>query len=177
MKIFHLRKFLAISAVTIITGLAMGNASGQAVKVTADKPTFDDLVSPEFSGSGGKQKAFKPKEWLDIETKLRVLMSPEPKSKTCEKITVKWYVAVKNPEKSGTLLLLTKDVEYVNVPLDRDVFCSVYLSPASIRRLTHSDRANKHTVEFVGYEIFVNGEKHAQDTNCLLYTSPSPRDS
>lgn len=158
-----LRKTLSFTASAIIAGLSMGSAYGQAAKVVGEKPTFDDLPSPEFSG--GKQKSFKPKDWLEIEAKLKISLSPEPKSKTCEKLTVKWYIAVKNPEKSGTFLLLTKDIEHVNAPLDEDIYCSVYVSPASIKRLTGSDKGGKNAVEYVGYEVLVNGEKVVAETN------------
>lgn len=158
-----LRKTLSFTASAIIAGLSMGSAYGQAAKVVGEKPTFDDLPSPEFSG--GKQKSFKPKDWLEIEAKLKISLSPEPKSKTCEKLTVKWYIAVKNPEKSGTFLLLTKDIEHVNAPLEEDIYCSVYVSPASIKRLTGSDKGGKNAVEYVGYEVLVNGEKVVAETN------------
>jgi hypothetical protein len=118
-------------------------------------------LSPELAG--GKQKAFKPKDWLEIETKVRASMAPEPKSKTCDRMTVKWYVAVKNPEKPNSMLLLTRDVEHVNIPLEEDVYVSVYLSPASLKRLG-SERGGKDAVEAVGYEILINGVKVAEDT-------------
>jgi hypothetical protein len=158
-----IRRIFSLSASAIIIGLSIGHASAQAAKVQAEKPAFDEIPSPEFSG--GKQKAFKPKDWLEIETKLKVSLAPEPKSKTCERITVKWYIAVKNPEKPGTMLLLTKDVEHVNVPLEEEIYCSVYLSPASIKRLTGSDKGGKGAVEYVGYEVLVNGEKVATETS------------
>jgi len=139
-------------------------AFGQATKVEAEAPSFDDLPSPQFSG-GGKDKSFRPKDWLEIETKLKVEQRPEPASKTCERLTVKWYVAIKNPEKSGTYYLLTRTVEHVNVPLSEDVWCSVYLSPASIRRVTGSNSSPKSSVELVGFEVLVNGEKVAESTN------------
>ena len=157
------RKSLSLSAAAAVTALSLGSAFGQTPKVVAEKPMFDDLPSPEFSG--GKQKAFKPKDWLEIEARLKVSLNPEPPSKTCEKLTVKWYVAVKNPDKASTMLLLTKEINHVNVPLNEDIYCSVYLSPASIKRLTGFDRAGKGSVEFVGYEVLVNGEKVAQETN------------
>lgn len=157
-----LRTSLSTIAFAVITSFFTGNAFSQAAKVTAEKPAFDDLQSPEFSG--GKQKGFKPKDWLEIETKLKVSLSPEPKSKTCDRLTIKWYIAVKNPEKSGSMLLLTKDIEHVNIPVEEDVYCSVYLSPASIKRLTGTDRAGKGCVEAVGFEILVNGVKVAEDT-------------
>lgn len=143
--------------------LSAGNAAAQRANVVGDKPAFEDLPSPEFAG--GKQKVFKPKDWLELEAKLRISQSPTPLSKTCERLTVKWYVAVKNPEKPGAMLLLTKDVEHVNAPLDEDVYCSVYLSPASIKRLTGFDRAGKSSVEAVGYEVLINGERLLQETS------------
>jgi hypothetical protein len=158
-----LRKSFSISVSAVIAALSIGSASGQAAKVLGDKPTFDDIPSPEFGGA--KNKAFKPKDWLEIETKLNISLSPEPATKTCDKITVKWYIAVKNAEKSGTFLLFTKDIDYVNVPVSEEVYCSVYLSPSSIKRLTGFDRAGKSAVEYVGYEVLINGEKVAQETS------------
>jgi hypothetical protein len=157
------RKTLSMAASAVIAAITVGTAFGQAAKVEAGKPTFDELPSPEFSG--GKQKNFKPKDWLEIETELQVALRPEPESKTCERLLMKWYVAVKNPEKSGTYFLLTKDVEHVNVPLDEKIFTSVYLSPASIKRLTGTDKGGKNAVELVGFEVLVNGEKVAVGTN------------
>ena len=158
-----LRKSISITASAVIAALSVGSAHGQTAKVAAEKTQFDDILSPEFAG--GKNKAFKPKNWLEIEAKIKVSLSPEPVSKTCEKLTIKWYVAVKNPEKSGTMLLLTRDVQHVNLPLNEDIYCSIYLSPASILRLTGSSVGGKGVVEYVGYEVLINGEKVAQETN------------
>jgi hypothetical protein len=157
------RYFTTFAATALIAGFSLTAAYGQASKVTGDKPSFDDLPSPEFSG--GKQKSFKPGDWLEIEAKLNVDLSPAPESKTIERLTVKWYVAVKNPDKPSSFLLLTKEIEHVNVPLQEDVYSSVYLSPASIKRLTGSPKGGKNSVEFVGYEVLVNGEKKAEETN------------
>jgi hypothetical protein len=157
------RKSFAIAASAILTALSIGGAFGQAAKVVGDKPSFDDIPSPEFAGA--KNKSFKPKDWLEIEVKLNMALSPEPKSKTCDKITVKWYIAIKNPEKPTTMMLLSKDIDYVNVPLQEDIYCSVYLSPSSIKRVTGLDRSGKQAVEYVGYEVLVNGEKVASETN------------
>ncbi len=157
------RKSLTIPAALAIAALSIGSAFGQAAKVTGAMPEFDDFPSPKFST--GKDKPFSPKDWLEIEVKLKVQLAPEPKSKTCEKITVKWYVAVKDPEKSGSMMLLTKEVDHVNIPLEQDVYCSVYLSPSSVKRLTGTDRQGKNAVEAVGYEVFYNGTKVAEETN------------
>jgi hypothetical protein len=161
---FLLRHTLSITASAVVAALTMGTAHGQASKVLAEAPIFEDLQSPQFSG-GGKEKRFVPKDWLEIEAKLKVDLSPAPASKICDKITVKWYIAVKNPEKPNSLLLFTKDVEHVNIPLNEDIYCSVYLSPGSIKRLTGSDKGGKGAVEYVGYEVLVNGEKKAEETS------------
>lgn len=157
------RKTLSLTLSAIIAAVSFSSAFGQAVKVTGDNPEFDDIPSPQFAGV--KNKSFKPLNWLEIEAKLNVQMSPEPVSKTCDKLTIKWYVAVKNPEKSGTFLLFSKDIEHVNVPLGQDIYGSVFLSPASLRRITGSDNGGKGAVEYVGYEVLINGEKVAQGTN------------
>ncbi|MEO8614480.1 MAG: Amuc_1102 family pilus-like protein [Luteolibacter sp.] len=158
------RYSVSIAASAIISLFSATTAHGQASKVVGQKPSFDDLQSPEFSG--GRQKSFKPKDWLEIETSLRISISPEPPSKTCEKVSIKWYVAVKNPDKAGTFLLLTKQVDHVNVPLEDDqIFFSIYLSPSSLKRITGSDKGGKSAVEFVGYEVLINGEKKAEGTN------------
>jgi hypothetical protein len=159
----NFRNHLLVAATVAVASLSPTTAFGQAAKVTGQKPSFDNLPSPEFAG--GKQKAFKPKDWLEVEAKINVELRPEPKSKTAETMTVKWYVAVKNPEKAGTFLLLTKDVEHVNVPLGEEVISSVYLSPASLRRLTGSDRAGKNAVEYVGYEVLIDGKVQAAETD------------
>lgn len=161
MRIQRISLFSVITCVAISL-MANNLASAQKFKVEADEPSFDDLQSPQYSG--GKQKSFKPKDWLEIEMPLTVQMAPEPKSQTADSILVKWYVAVKNTEKSGTMHLLTKDVTHVNIPLNEEIFVSVYLSPASLRRLTGSDRGGKGAVESVGYEVLINGQLQAKGT-------------
>ncbi|MEO0017570.1 MAG: hypothetical protein RLZZ522_853 [Verrucomicrobiota bacterium] len=131
-------------------------AAFAATKVEVDKPKPVDLPSPQFAGVKGE--SWTPKDWLKIETRLKVAMIPEPKSKTCDTLTVKWHVAMDNPEKSGTYLKFTREVQHVNVPLGEDVYVCVFLSPASIRRLTGSDRAGKNSVKFIGVEVVTEGQ-------------------
>lgn len=158
-----IRKTLSFAATAFIATLTAGSAFGQSARVVSEKPSFEDLLSPDISA--GESKAFKPKNWLEIETKMKVSMAPAPASATCDRLTVKWYVAIKNPEKAGTMLLLTKDIDHVNVPLEEDIYASVYLSPASLKRITGSDRGGKGAVEYVGYEILVNGQKVGEGTS------------
>ncbi|MFM2199120.1 MAG: hypothetical protein RLZZ505_2552 [Verrucomicrobiota bacterium] len=155
----NLLNFISCAVIGLLTHSI---ASAQSFKVDGDKPKFDDIFSPEI---GETKSGFKPKQWLEIEAKLKVEMSPTPRSKTADRILVKWYVAVENPDKQGTYLLLTKDVTHVNIPLGEDVYSSVYLSPSSVRRITGGDRAGKSMVFMVGYEVLVNGVKVADKSS------------
>jgi len=168
-----LRNFLVLGITSLF---AMGTALAQQAKVMTNKPEFDDILSPQFSG--GKQETFKPKEWLRVEAKLKLAMAPAPKSATADKLTVKWFVAIKNPDKAGEFLLLTRDVEHVNVPLDEDFYSSIYLSPASVRRITGSNRGAKGAVEYIGYEVLFNGTKIGEDSHNAKagwWNIPSPK--
>lgn len=158
-----LQKSLLLSSVVAALSFFPAAVSAQAVRGTLNTPTFDDLQSPDFGGSAGRQKSFRPGNWLEVEARVRLDMRPEPPSKMAERVTVRWYVAVKNPDGQG-MLLLTREVNHVNVPLGSDVFFSVYLTPASLQRLTGSDRAGKNAVEMVGYEVIVNGEQVGTST-------------
>lgn len=161
MRIIQLRLFTAITCAALGV-LSNSAANAQAYKIEGGKPTYDNLQSPQFTG--GSQKGFKPKDWLEMEASIKVQMAPAPPSQTAERILVKWYVAVEHPEKKGAYLLLTKDITLVNVPLNEEVFTSVYLSPSSVKRLTGSDNGGKKAVYLVGYEVLVNGEKKAHQS-------------
>jgi hypothetical protein len=139
-------------------------ANAQAYKVKASEPKFEELKSPEFNATSVR-KSFKANEWLEVEAPFEVKMAPEPPSKTAERVLVKWYVAVEHPDRKGAYLLLTKDITHVNVPLNQEIFSSVYLSPGSVMRLTGGDRASKSIVYLVGYEVLINGEKVGEATS------------
>ena len=150
---------MVLSAVVLLAAAPSSLlAQGQA-QATIEKPQFDDLPSPDISV--GKNKSFKPKDWLEVEAKVKLEVAPAPKVPFVDQITVKWFVAVENPEGKG-FLLLTKDVNHVNVPTDEEFYVSVYLSPTTIKRLTGSDRAGKSSVDRVGLEILWNGVKVGQ---------------
>lgn len=154
--------FLTVIFCALAGVLSHSAANAQVFRVEGDEPAFEDISSPKL---GDSKNGFKPKEWLEIEASIKVDMRPEPRSKTADRILVKWYVAVENPDKKGTYLLLTKDITHVNIPLGDKVFSSVYLSPSSVRRLTGGDRAGKSMVYMVGYEVLVNDVKRAEQSS------------
>lgn len=158
-----LSNFFCCALVALSAAIPWSAASGQAIKVAADEPFYGDLVSPEFNATKGK--TWKQKSWLEMEFKANVSISPAPKSEICDRLTVKWFLAVQNPEKSNTFFLITKEVQHVNIPLGEDVYFSAYLSPASIHRIVGPVRNVAKIVEYVGFEVIYNGETVAAATS------------
>ena len=155
MAMNSIRSFRRVAAALASIALAVPSVLGAEERAQVEKPTFDDLPSPEFNV--GKSKAFKPKDWLEVEAKIRLPKGTRDEL-FADQITVKWYVAVKNKEGRG-FFLLTKDINHINIPTDEDIFVSVYLSPSSIKRLTGQHHAGKNSVDRVGIEVLRGGVK------------------
>lgn len=141
----------ASAALTIVA--APLHAQGKA---DVGNLVFDDIPSPDVQI--GKNKSFKPKDWLEVEAGIKIpaTNAQQKKSGFIDQVTVKWYVAMKNPEGKG-FIMLTKTINHLNVPVDEEVFTSVYMSPSALKRLTGRDKAGKSAVEAAGLEILVDG--------------------
>jgi len=144
-------------AVALIAFLAMSSPiMAQQYKLDISKPEFDSLLSPTIGG-GTTVKKFKPKEWLEVEVKIKIESSNRDED-FADRVTVKWYVAAQVTEnKSTKVRLLEKEINYVNVPIGEDVYVSVYLSPTAVKRISGRDSAAKSIIEEIGGEITVNG--------------------
>ena len=150
----HQHSKLLLSTLLACFVFSASSLMAQQYKLDVDKPDFDSLESPDLGGNTGDKK-FKAKDWLESEVKFKIEASND-KEKFVNSVTVRWYVAVENPDGKG-FLLLKKEIQHVNVPVDEDIYSSVYLSPNSIMRLSGRDRAGKNTLSHVGGEILVNG--------------------
>lgn len=122
---------------------------------------FDDLPSPDVQT--GKGKNFKPKDWLEVEVGIKIpaTNAEQKKAGFIDQVTVKWHVAFKNPDGKG-FIKLSKTINHINVPIEEEIFSSVYMSPSMLKRITGKDKAGKGDVEAVGVEVQVNGEKVGQ---------------
>ncbi len=147
-------KSLTVCALLAGTPAAFGQITA---KIETADPSFDNLQSPEIGGNTGK-KSWKPKDWLEAEVKITVDLA-DKKKKTLDSLTVSWFVAVEDPGKGKQYLLLEKKISHVNVPEGEDVYCSVYISPASLMALTGKSRATKNAVWGIGGEITAPGAK------------------
>jgi len=150
-------KFLLSALLTLVLPTSFAMAQ---YKVELDKPEIVEIKSPDLGGNSAK-KSFKPKDWMEIEVKFKVEVPTKDKKKVkfLDKVTVKWYIAAKNPDTGKGFVLLEKEVTHVNVPVDEDIYASVYLSPNSIKRLTGGDRVSKSDIKNAGGEILVNGQQ------------------
>ncbi len=136
------------------------NAQGKA---DVSNLNFEDIPSPDVQV--GKAKSFKPKDWLEVEAGIKIpaTNADQKKSGFINQVTVKWYVAVDNPDGKG-VIKLSKTINHINVPIDEEIFSSVYMSPANIKRLTGKDKAGKSAVKAVGLEVLVDGVKVGEGT-------------
>lgn len=130
-------------------------------KVTVEKPEVVTLQSPQLGQQAAKNKKFTGKDWMEIEVKFKVEVPPKDKKKVkfLDKVTIKWYVAAKDPAGGKGFILMEREVTHVNVPVDEEIYASVYLSPNSVMRLTGDDRVNDNDIKEAGGEIRVNGQE------------------
>lgn len=157
--------FRILGSTCAVIFLISNPASGQtAARAQAGNPVFEELQSPQIQ-TQTRDKRFTPRDWLEIEGAITIDARPTPPSGMLDRLLVKWYVAIQNPDKRGEFFLLTREVNHVNVPIGEEFFSSVYLSPSSVRRITGNYRNAKGSVEFVGYEVHFNGEVIAHATN------------
>jgi hypothetical protein len=161
MTLFSARKAALVGALGFF---GMATATVALEKATVGKPEFDDLPSPEFAGT--KNKSFRPKDWLEMEVSISIPAQNRAQQEAgfLDRVMVKWYVAMKE-KTSGKPVLLTKDVNHVNVPVDEEFFSSVYLSPNTMKRMTGKVKGGKSDVEVVAVEVFVDGEKVGVETS------------
>ncbi len=156
-------RLLGLACITIFLAPATVDAQ-VAARGNADRPVFEELQSPQIQ-TQTRQKRFTPRDWLEIEGAITVDVRPLPPSGMLDRLVVKWYVAIQNPEKRGEFFLLTREITHVNVPIGEEIFSSVYLSPSSIRRITGNFRNPARSIEFVGYEVLFNGDVIAHASN------------
>lgn len=150
------RLFLALACTAAFTGTAFSQLKPSKTNVfDVSKPSFDDMQSPQIQV--GENKKFTPKDWLEVEVKLKVKkLADTPKDNYLDQFVVNWYVVVKGQDNKG--YMMQKSITHVNMPIDEEVVVSVYLSPNTLRRITGKDKAGKGDLEAIGGEIEYAGE-------------------
>ena len=165
----HFKRNLLLASVVLGVMSSASPLMAQMGKVNLSKPDFDALPSPDFSV--GKNKSFKPKDWLEVEVKFSIEMPKDYKQKFIDRVTVKWYVAIEDPRGGRKPVFLEKEINHVNVPVGEDIYSSVYLSPAAIKRISGQGRASKRVIKSVGGEVLVNGQAAYKNTGKFSSTA------
>ncbi len=162
MKNLFRSSLLSAFLVSTFLAFAAGSAGAQG-KGDVSKLEFDKLPSPDINIQGGRNKGFKPKDWLECtaDIKIPALNQQQDEAGYLDRVVVKWYLAIKE-KASGRPVLLTADINHINVPVDESFLSAVYLSPNTVGRLTGSDTVGSGMVEAIGVEVLVNGVKVAQ---------------
>ena len=157
MKTHKFLKNLAILATGItFTSSAYGQLpQSKDAKFSVGDPKFDELQSPEIQD--GNAKNFKPKDWLEVEVKLKVdRLREQPKDNYLDQIKVNWHIVVKGQDRKA--YKISRAITYVNIPTDEEIYVSIYLSPNTLRRITGNPKASKNDLEAVGGEVELNNE-------------------
>jgi len=154
-KMKIIRRTRAIFAVLLGMASSLILSAQERILVDAEKPELVTLDSPQIQ-TGGRDKSFDPKQWLEFEVQMEVTRVQPESAKFVDNLTVRWYVGVLDENRKP--LLLQKEVEHVNVPIGEEIFSSVYLSPSAVLRLTGDERVNSNSVKYVGGEIIFNGQ-------------------
>lgn len=148
--------FATAAALMLISGSAFGQGKGEISSLK-----FDKLQSPEVAN--GNSKSWKPKDWLEIEAEIQIpAQSREQKGYGfIDRIEVEWYLAVRE-KATKKVVLLTRRVNHINVPVDESFYVSTYLSPSTVKRITGSDSVSSGIVEAAAVVVRVGGETVAQ---------------
>lgn len=167
---------LAALLVSVSLALGIGNAAAQKVGEVS-KLSFDKMPSPDINIPGGRNKGFKPKDWLECTADIKIPAQNKQQEDAgyLDRVVVKWYLAIKE-KASGRPVLLTADINHINVPVDESFLSAVYLSPNTVGRLTGTDKVGTGTVEAVAVEVLIGGVKVAQATEKMKagwWESPS----
>lgn len=143
--------------------LALGGAANAQQEGKIAKLSFDKMPSPDIRLPGGKNKSFRPKDWMELEVEIEIpAQNREQKAYGfIDRVVVKWYVAMKE-KTTGKIILMSKDITHINVPVDEAFYSSAYLSPNTLKRITGSKSVSSGMVEAVGVEVLVGGVKIAE---------------
>lgn len=158
------RKTFCHGTFALLLGVALPPVASAIEVAEISDFEMNDLPSPDPGGT--ETKKFRPKEWLEIEAGMKIPAQnrEQLESGFIDQIVVKWYVAMKE-KSSRRMMLLTKEVTHINLPVGEEIYTSVYLSPSTIKRLTGSDRPSKSDIEVAAIEVLVNGVKVGEHTS------------
>jgi hypothetical protein len=140
-------KTLSLAVVTLLA-LSFSAAAQAPVgpgSVKLGKPEVSAPSTPEFNITGGQNKRYTLRKWLELEVNYEV------KPEEVDELTFKYTVQLEKK-------LLTGEVTYVNILKGRDRFAVMYISPKAIDRLTGGKPLSGAGIENVWVEVSRQGQ-------------------
>lgn len=135
------------------------------IKVSGLKFEKTQSILSPTTGPGSTDLKFSPKKWMMLEASMKIAAAPMPKSGYIDKLTVTFYLAASNPDKKGQYLKISKEINYINIPVNEEFYVSTYMAPSSVKRLTGSDTIKPNMFEYMGLTVSFNGKEVASISN------------
>ena len=128
--------------------------SGDGVKVKGLE--FEAQKTPNFQAGDVKNKNVpNPREWLEVEVEFEI-DKVSPRDAVVPELKFRYYVGLVNS--SNQPVVLSGDVDYVNVISDEEYYSAVYIAPSALGKITGEfRRLDMGSIKAVGVEIFYNG--------------------
>ena len=154
-----------VGAISCGVPQAEAESPSTQVKVTSLKMDRIKAMESPMLEPGGMSLPNKPKKWMFLEASMKVDARDPVLRGTpdyLDQVSVRFYFSAKTPakEKPAGVLLLTKEIKYINIPVgaSETVNMCVFMSPASIKRLTDSESVGNNIFEDVGMEVEYRGK-------------------
>ena len=145
---------IASALLAFSAGSVIGQTQAIVSKVEVKDVEVTMLKTPAFTADTGKiKKTPRRQEWAEIEVKFEV----EGKSVDgyVDSLLFKYFVVLDDDKKT----MVTATVTHVNVPLDEELYSSVYLSPSTLAKiLGGKDKARENSIEGFAVEILYQGQ-------------------
>ena len=134
-----------------------------------DKVNVEIQKTPQFNVQNVKEKRFTPKDWLEIEVDCKAKLAKDEKDrnkKAYDKVEFKYYAYLSGNADSKKNRVITGEVTHVNVPIDQEIHSVMYISPATVLKITEGTKpVAKTMVEAWGVAVFINGEEVGRKTS------------
>ena len=149
----------AISAVIMALVIAPDVAQAQAIKVDIKDVNVETMPTPQFSYDGETKKLPSAREWVEIEVEFEA-ESEDRNAEFIDDIEFTYYVALTGKEGG---VMLVQEVVHVNVPVKSEIFSNVFISPATIQKITGSEANSASIVGAVAVEVRYKGAPVARE--------------
>jgi hypothetical protein len=155
-----------ISLITIASialtqiGRAQDAASPLKVEIKDAKPAA--VQTPQFQASNVPAKAWRPKNWMEVDVGFDVKKKPTPgdTSTFVDALEFRFYIALNKMDRSTPpkRLLLTGTVHAQNIPLKEKSHVLVYISPATLTRVLEKATFTEADISDIGIEVLAGGQ-------------------